>query len=315
MKTLFKSRHNRKEIIERVLDDLLNYKSNSLVQNRYAIQANIDFFQAIKFLPSYIVWLIREAPRLEKENLLELTDLPFHHWDREMHVGLIKMERKKSLGLVKPIVDKITRFIFSENRPLALVNLGCGGMEIERQIIKILFNKSHHQKTLFIGIDKSEASHKLARENLKEFESLIDIRDIENLEGSILEEILKTEKKQYTIIKCKNNIFKLDRDFNPSSFDMVFHSLFRHHLNNPQKKQIDSVIKTIAKSSLEYDGYKSWFIMIPQTIMVWRQPILLNATIFSDLRYSTKEEIRSRIKNRQKLSFFRIGTYLLESNE
>lgn len=96
---------------------------------------------------------------------------------------------------------------------------------------------------------------------------------------------------------------------------MVFHSLFRHHLNNPQKKQIDSVIKTIAKSSLEYDGYKSWFVMIPQTIMVWRQPILLNATIFSDLRYSTKEEIRSRIKNRQKLSFFRIGTYLLESNE
>ena len=62
---------------------------------------------------------------------------------------------------------------------------------------------------------------------------------------------------------------------------------------------------------VEFDGYKSVPMMIPQTIEDWHNPVLVNGAIFSNFRYPTKEEVRARGNNKY-LVFSKIGTYLLE---
>ena len=117
---------------------------------------------------------------------------------------------------------------------------------------------------------------------------------------------------KYTVILCKNDIFKLDRDFSPQMFDLVFNSLFRHHLNAVEKDKIAVISKKIAKKVMEYDGYRNWPAFIPQSIVGWKFPIFLNAVIFSNLRYSEKNEIEIT-KEDWRISFFRkIGFYLRE---
>ena len=79
---------------------------------------------------------------MDKTKLLELTDFPFSHWDKEMHRKLIEMEKKDFPGLVKPLVDGVVNLILGKNRSRFIgVSLGCGGMEVERQIIKKLIHK------------------------------------------------------------------------------------------------------------------------------------------------------------------------------
>ncbi len=304
---------SRAILIEEVLRDLYSLRRKTNSENLYAIDEIINFFMAAKSRSKYLLWLLKKAPKLDNKKILELGDLSFPRWDREMHSRLIEIERKSFPGLIRPLVDRIVGFILKHNdKDLILANLGCGGMEVERQVIKNL-GLRHRGMVLFVGVDKSQAAHDIAKDNLKEVETITDIKEIEEADHSLVKSITKGQSKKYTVLLCKNNIFLLSEHFRNNAFDLIYHSLFKHHFTEEDKKRVDATTEALTKNSLEYDGYRSWPAMIPQSIMVWRYPILLSATIFSDLRYLTKPEIKEKYSGKQ-ISFYKIGTYLLQNS-
>ena len=193
------------------------------------------------------------------------------------------------------------------------MNFGSGGMEVERQVIEHLLSNRIKTPVIFIGVDTSDATKIIAKENLKIFGDAILIKEEENIDQDYLESLLKNVDIKPTIILCKNNIFTLLKVFRRETVHLIYHSLFKHHLSNSEKRDLDIVSEFLSKNSIEYDGYKSWFhIVFSHTIMGWHDPVFLNATILSDLRYFTKRELRQHVQRDRKLRFFAIGTYMLE---
>ena len=300
----------RLKIINEIIEDLMRLKDQDDFR-LYAIEQNIKFFEAIKSISHYIRWLLVVAPHIDGTRLLELQDFPFPRWDREMHARLIEMERRNRPGLIKPLVDRIIKFIIDEQRTLTLVNFGCGGMEIERQVLRELLQRKYTTPILFIGVDKSSVVSDIAKNNLKEMDTAMRIYEVEKLTSDFLKKI-KSEIVKHTIILCKNDILSFTQFFPSEEFDLIFHSLFMHHLSFEEKKNIMSAARISAKNIFEYDGYKSRFVFIPQTVVGWNHPPFFNAEIFSNLRFASKIEVRAYAK-RNKLSFFnKTATYLLE---
>lgn len=299
--------------IDGILRKLGEFKNDPRYGDRlYAIEENIRFAEAIKSLPRYIWWLLTRAPKIDGSRLLELTDFPVEEWDVRMHGRLMEVERNKKIKLIKPLVEKILNFVERENKPLILVNLGAGGMEVDRQVISELIEKKHSKSIIFIGVDKSPITNKIAKENLNSLGEGIEIFDIDNLTKNRLEEITRTNKG-IAVVLCKNDIFNLNSEFPSKYFDLVYNSLFKHHLAEADKERLDEIIQNISKKSLEFDGYKNWLVIPLQTLVGWNYPNFLNAEIFSNLRFKGRKSLISSSGNKGKISFYKgTGFYLLE---
>lgn len=280
--------------INSILQKLREFKNDPQYGDRlYAIDENIKFAEAMKSLPRYAWWLLTRALKIDGARLLELTDFPVEEWDVKMHKRLMEVERNEKIKLIKPLVDTISEFIFQENRPLILANLGAGGMEADRQVISELIGRKYDKPIIFIGVDKSPITNKIAKENLNSLGKGIEIFDIDSLTKNRLEEIAGANKG-IAVILCKNNIFNLAVEFPPKYFDLVYDSLFKHHLSESDRERLDKIIKEISKKYLEYDGYRSWPHTIPQSLVAWNNPVFLNGSIFSMLRYSRKDKLNFR---------------------
>ena len=144
---------NRKEIIKEVLNHLKLLQSNNSI-NQYAVEENINFFKASKSIPTYLFWVIKKAPRVDGERLLEINDL-LQKWDLAMHERLIEIEKRTFPGLITPLVEKIANIILNTNNQITVMSFGCGGMEAERQIISSLIANKHDTRVVFIGVDRS----------------------------------------------------------------------------------------------------------------------------------------------------------------
>lgn len=299
---------NRKKIIAEVLKDLELLKNNPSI-NQYAINENIAFFEATKSIFSYIKWLITKASKIDGTRLLEINDL-LPKWDLTMHRKLIEMERRDFPGLITPLVKRVLEILLTANKPMVLVNLGCGGREAERQVISNLIINKYDNRLVFVGVDRSPTTAQLIKENFKDLFNKVEFYEIDHLDNQKLQEIVKKQKKQFLIVLCKNDIFQLDKYFQRKSFDLAFHVLFKHHLNIKEKNALDDILKKVSVSVIEYDGYLSWNNMIPQTIVGWNEPVFLNAEIFSHLRFLSKKELLDKHKNK-KIIFTKIGYYLV----
>ena len=305
------NRLQRKETIREILSDLETLRAGGKFENQYALEQNIRFFGAIKSIFHYIPWLLTVSPYIDGARLLELQDFPFPRWDREMHTRLIEMERKSRPGLIKPLVDRIIKFIIDEHRTLVIANFGYGGMEVERQVLQELLRRKYAVPVLFVGIDKSSVVPEIAKDNLKELGAAVNIDEVEKLTPDFLEK-MRSEINKHTVLLCKNDVLSLTQFFPAGIFDLIFHSLFMHHLDPEEKRNIRSAIKSLAKNIFEYDGCKSLLVMIPQTIVGWNYPPFFNAEIFSNLRFDSKTQIRAYAES-GKLSFLgNTGTYLWE---
>lgn len=299
---------NRKKIIAEVLKDLELLKNNPLL-NQYAVNENIAFFEATKSILSYIKWLITKAPKIDGSRLLEINDL-LPRLDLTMHRKLIEMEKKKFPGLIDPLVKRILETVLIYSRPMTLMNIGCGGMEAERQVISSLIVNNYDKRLVFIGVDRSPTTAELIKENFKDLFNKVDFYEIDYLDNQKLQEIIKKQEKQFLMVLCKNDIFQIDKYFQKNTFDLVFHVLFKHHLNLKEQDAIDNILGKIGMSIIEYDGYLSWHNIIPQTIIGWNEPVFLNAEIFSHLRFFSKKELLEKHKNK-KIIFTKIGYYLV----
>jgi hypothetical protein len=112
---------------------------------------------------------------------------------------------------------------------------------------------------------------------------------------------------------CTNDIFELEKSFRPGYFDLVYHSLFRHHLAPHQQERLDAVIVALSKRHMEFDGFKYWPVVIAQTIVGWNYPNFLNGELFSNFRFHSKTDRINYARERGSIQFFGItGFYLLE---
>jgi hypothetical protein len=295
----------------------------------YVIEENLLFLKSIRSLPRYFAWLIGHACHIDGARLKELTDFPVPEWDVKMHTRLIEMQRKEKVGLIEPLVQKICEYIVKENRELVMANFGAGGMEVDRQVITRLLQKKYPHKITFVAVDKSSTVTGIAKKNLlassdisQDISKNIEIREINHLTTASLKDLRKSATKNILVILCKNDIFELPKDFPKKYFDLIYHSLFKHHLPVAQQDSVDAVISTISKNSIEYEGYRSYPVVIPQTIVGWNYPAFFNAEIFSNLRFKTKKEVQKKygVKNISVQSsqfseprfFVKTGCYIIE---
>lgn len=303
----------RQETISDVIKDLELLKNNSK-SNQYAIDENIAFFEAIKSIFGYIKWLITRAPKIDSEKLLEINDL-LPGWDLTMHRKLMEIERREFPGLIAPLVKRLFEIISTSNKLMILANIGCGGMEVERQLISNLIARKHNDLLVFMGVDRSPTTGQLIKENFKDLFDKVEFYEVDILDSQGLREVIKKQEKQFLVLLCKNDIFELDKYFTENIFDLSFSALFKHHLSSEGKNSLDRILSRISRRFIEYDGYLSWpHLVVPHTIVAWNDPIFLNASIFSDLRYFRKKQLKSlhEIEKNWEINIFRVGTYLIE---
>jgi hypothetical protein len=294
--------------INQILQDLntllKNTKSPNLI---YAIKENILFFKAIKSYLSYLLWLFFRAPFIDKNKILELADLGLEKYSRELLEVLTRNELKFS-HMIEPLVDSIVELILSKNIK-TILDLGSGGMTIEYKIIKKLKEINYKKRIVLIGIDSDPQAHELAKTILSEFD--LDILETSNLSSQFLEKILNNhQSKNISIVFSRENIFRLDNVFPDNFVDLVFHSKFKHHLNNRDKEKLDSILLKIAKIVIEYDNYRKWRELIFRPRLIWGEPVLLNGAILSRVRGFTKSEIFKKYRN-LKVNFYFPDYYLL----
>src|SRR3989338_4274423 len=163
----------RRSLLDEIINDLEDLKSRGTFENVYAIDENIKFFEALRSLPKYIKWLIKEMPKIDGSRLLELSD--FHlangKWESILQRELLVLEKKKFPDVLRDLRKEIVKQIESfagAKEILLLVSIGSGTMEIECQVIRDLRAMGSTQKIIFVGIDNSEASIGAAQENLAE---------------------------------------------------------------------------------------------------------------------------------------------------
>lgn len=298
--------------ITNIISKLKSLREDTQYQSaHYAIDENIKFFKATLNIFSYVHWLLSSTEHIEGKRLLELTDFPIREWDIKMHTRLIQIERNEHIGLGRPLVDKILQYINQQQRPLVLANLGAGGMEVDRQIILKLLEIGYVYPVIFIGVDKSPVTQEIAFNNISSIGSAVDVLKIDQLTNVQLDDI-RRNNHGVTVILCKNDIFELDKEFS-LNFDLAYHSLLKHHLSEKQHQNLDVVMRKIAKNKYEYDGYRAWRVIVPQTVVGWNYPVFLEATVFSNLRYKTKIEIEKSITKDDSIEFYKnTGNYFLE---
>jgi len=303
----------RTKEINDAIRKLESFKSDpAYAKDAYAIDENIVFLKSIKNLAAYFGWLVSRPKKIVPASLLELTDFPVEEWDVKMHRRLIEIERNKHIGVGKPLVAKIVGFVLGEDRPLTLVNLGAGGMEVDRQAIAALPEKKYRHPMIVVGVDKSPTTQKIARENLASLGDGVNIVERDHLTRQELDGI-KAANKGITVILCKNDIFDLDKEFPASSFDLAYHSLFKHHLASADRPRLDSLMKRLAPRAIEYDGYRTWRVIVPQTVVAWNYPFFLSGTVLSNIRFDTATAVKERAASGRSLSFHPgTGHYLLE---
>lgn len=302
----------RTKVINEILADLQKLETTCPPEQRYALEENVRFFKASRSPLAYFWWLLTRAPFIDGERLKELADFGIPRWEKELLVELAKAEKKKLPGIIKPLVNVIVDFV-EKNRArdsIILMDLGCGGMEVEKQIIRHLVNKEYPRQLIFIGVDKSDTSYGVARENLKDVESLIQMNDIEELNEKTLNDFKNLSGKRMLLIWCKNDILELDKCFRDKTIDLIFYSKFKHHLDSEGKSELDRVTTQIGKVVMEYDDYRSWPLLVPQSIFAWRSPVLLNGAVFSRLRDPALQELASQPLPGWNTQFFKIGSYL-----
>jgi hypothetical protein len=301
----------REEKISEILSYLEKIKQPGS-EHLYSIHENIKFLKSIDTFKGFLNWIKKEAPLIKKEEVCELTDLGSSLYEEELHESLIKLERGPIPGIINPLVKKVTKYIINSNSPLLIADLGSGSAELSRQIIQNILKKNNQQPITIVAFDNSEVSHLIAQKNLSCFNGNIEIVKKSKLNESDLLALINNQSKPVKVILCSQDIFNIEKDFENIQFDISYHSFFKHHLNTTQKIKLDEIIKKKSKIAFEFDGYHSKSGAKIQAFFVWKNPVLLCGTVFSNLRYYSKLELKE-LSESSKVYIYRFGRFLFYS--
>jgi SAM-dependent methyltransferase len=286
------SRHKKLDFIVRDLQNLLKTARPDQV---YAINENIAFFRAIKTIPGYVAWAATRRRNIVAKNLLEIADFPLPRWEKELYDDLAHVERKNFPGLTKPLRNLLVAYIKSKKSAI-LLDLGCGGMEAERQAIVELRKQGVQHSTAYVGIDLAPQAWDSIQDNFNELKGEVDIKKISDISDI---ERYKTDKP--TILFHCGNALEI-ASLHGHRFDLIISSRFRHHLDGAGKKLLDHISLNIANELIEYDDYRSAFSWIAPLLTAWYRPILLNGAIFSQIRQPWKHDLRATKSDTGKLT-------------
>lgn len=309
-----KSREKREKEINEILNDLAVLEKDK--KYKEAVQINADFLRAAVLPTKYIQWLILNASRLrkKKESILELGDFPIERWQRELHLNYIQVERNKFAGLLKPITKRIIAELKKSNQQtITVLNIGCGGMEIEKQVIEELVRKGIGKNIVFIGVEISQTIFKIAFSNLSTLveKELVEVEELTELNDHVLGELRKRAKPGKLLVRIINtNTLNLKDWLSPGSLDLVYHSMMKHHLSEAEKKSLDQLVTYLAPKTIEYDDFYSFPLLILPSIFTWKSPCLLNGTILSLLRDPSKKEVLSKQRGWKTKLYCFTGYYL-----
>jgi len=283
---------NRRQIIDESITQLKEFAhDDAYKQYRYAIVENILFLEAAKHIGTYIRWLLTRLKHIQRDDIIELTDLPVPLWDKEMHTYLMALQRNTHIGLGLPLVERVISLIEKKQGTSVILDIGAGGMELDKQICTKLLGKKHLYPVILVGIDASETVRKLANTTMQSVQD-VTVHSFERFTKYDLDTIKKDAQGIHVVI-CGNNIFRLAEEFPKGEIDIIYHSLFKHHISDQKHSQLDTLFRECANTVLEYDGYRFVPSLIPQSVTGWKYPILLSDAVFSWVRYKDKRTLES----------------------
>ena len=297
----YKRTFKRSQQINEILADLKSLRSHP--DYKEGVEINIEFFRMLRFPLSYLWWLLFRAPRLRRERtkIVELADLPFPRWQNVLLETLSWFEIWMG-RILRPIrqqiIQELERLKKTKKEPIVVASFGCGGMELERQVIYQLLRSRFDFPLLIIGVDYSPAildviTRKFANLISRE---LLKIETISQLGTKELNELKAMATAQrFSIVLFNTDAFELQQ-LPEDSFDLVYHTRLRHHLTVAERDRLDKLTIHLAPKFMELDDVFSIPGIIVESIFIWRFPVILNGGILSYLRDFSKKEIRAQEK-------------------
>ena len=305
----YKRTHKRWAEIQEILTDLKSLSSAPNYQE--AVRANIEFFRAIRCPFSYLWWLVFRAPKLRRNRtkLVEIIDLPLPKWQKEVLETLSWFEvwMRILVPIREQIIRELARLKKTKQEPIVVASIGCGGMELERQVIYQLIRKRFNLPVIFVGVDYSPASFEVATAKFRNLtaKGLVQIKTASHLGNDDLKR-LKTEaaSRKLLLVFLEADAFDL-KELAEDSFDLVYHTRLRHHLTREEGRRLDKLASHLAPRLVELDDLFSIPEIIMISIFVWRFPAVLNGAVFSYLKDFSKKELLSKKEVGWELSFSR----------
>ena len=295
--------------IKQILSDLESLKSHP--DYKGGVNINIEFFNAIRHPFSYLWWLISKTPKLRRDRarIVELADLPLIRWQKELletlswfEVWMLRILRPMG----KQIIQELERLKKVKKEPIVAASLGCGGMELERQMLYQLVRMRFNFPLIFIGVDYSPAVPDVINSKFANLVSkgLLEVRTISHLGVDELNK-LKAEAAslRFLVVLLNTDAFQL-KELAENSFDLVYHTRLRHHLTLEENKKLDELATHLAPKLLELDDLFSIAGIIIMSIFLWRFPALLNGGILSSLRDFSKKELLSQKERGWKVDIY-----------
>jgi hypothetical protein len=303
----------RKREIAEITNDLNSIKH--LANFEDATEINLQFVRACRSRTTFLWWLLTHAARIrkQKDQILELADLPFPKWQKEIHLKFIQTERQKFIDLLRSIRTEILASLDVINsEPVTLLSIGCAGMELERQLIEKLIRSGSSKRIIFIGVELNPTMAEIAPTNLAPLidKSRLQFRTLSILDGTTLDDLKECSiSSQYVVALLNANVFTLLEYLPAQTFDIAYHSMMKHHLTPDEKITLDEFLEKIATKVVEYDSLWSFPAVIAASIFTWRRPSFLAATILSQFRGYTKKDLVSQPQG-WKCKFNKFGYYL-----
>jgi SAM-dependent methyltransferase len=305
----YKRTHKRWAEIKEILADLNSLSSRPNYQE--AAKVNIEFFRAIQSPFSYLWWLIFRAPKLRRNRtkLVEIIDLPFPKWQKEVLETLSWFEVWMPIlvPIREHIIRELTRLKKVKQEPIIIASIGCGGMELERQVIYQLIRRHFGFPVIFIGVDYSPVSFEVATAKFRNLtaKGLVQIKTASHLGNDDLNQ-LKAEaaSQKLLLVFLGADAFDL-KGLAEDSFDLVYHTRLRHHLTHEEGRRLDKLASHLAPRLVELDDLFSVVGIILISIFVWRFPAVLNGAVFSYLKDFSKKELLSKKEVGGELGFSR----------
>jgi len=293
--------HKRSSELKEIFSDLKTLEADP--KYKEAVKLNTEFFKAIRNPFSYVWWLIFRAPRIRKNRteIVEIIDLPFTKWQKRVLDILSWLE--VWMGALKPIKNRIIRELDilkkAKREPIVIASIGCGGMELERQIVFQLLRERFNFPLVFIGVDYSPAGFEVGDSKLQKLtaKGLVKLINIPHLDIDTLNRLKAEAAAQtFTIVYLNTDVFEL-KDLPEDSFDLVYHTRLRHHLTLIESRRMDKLALYLAPKLIELDDLFSVPGILTISIFVWRFPAILNGAIFSFLKDFSQKELLSNQDN------------------
>ncbi len=289
---------NRNTEIREILADLESLKTDD--KWGQAARLNIDLFRAIRHPPTYLWWLISRAPQLRRDRSLitEIGDLPLPRWQKaglEMLSGFEAMAPEMLRPVKITLLDQLRELETHATRPVLMLSLGCGGMELERQIIYELIRSRSRVPVTFVGVDYAPIVPEivaarfgplLSRGLIRlETSSRVDLDEVGRLKNG-------EHSGQFRILILNTDAFELARlpaDF----FDCAYHTRMAHHLTRQEHESLNRLALHLAPRLFEFDDLFSVRTLLLASVFAWRFPAGFGCVVLSYLRDLSRRELLS----------------------